>query len=146
MTVFHSETDDQMKNANTIMKQYLWMYCLYLQDDWKKWLSLAEFITNNMMNESTSMTLFYITYRQNSQIRFKSQIEIDEHNFMIKWLQQIDVNNFADWMNKLTDLLWSKMLYAQALQEYHVNKKWTLTYDFKSDNKIYLSTWNLKTK
>ena len=43
-------------------------------------------------------------------------------------------------MNKLTDLLQSKMLYAQVLQKYHMNKKQTSVYDFKSENKIYLST------
>ena len=59
---------------------------------------------------------------------------------MIKWLQQIDANNFADQMNKLTDLLQSKMLYIQVLQEYHTNKKQMSAYDFKSDNKVYLST------
>ena len=75
------------------------------------------------MNESTSVISFYTTYRQNSQIRFESQTEIDKHSFMIKQLQQIDVNNFADQMNKLIDLLQSKMLYIQALQEYHANKK-----------------------
>ena len=63
---FHSETDDQTKNTNAIMKQYLQMYCSYLQDDWEKWLSLAEFIVNNMMNESTDVILFYMIYRQNS--------------------------------------------------------------------------------
>ena len=49
-------------------------------------------------------------------------------------------------MNKLTDLLQNKMLYAQALQEYHVNKRWTPAYDFKSGDKVYLSTQNLKTQ
>ena len=87
-----------------------------------------------------------MTYRQDLQIEFESWIEIDEHSLMIKWLQQIDMNNFADQMNKLTDLLWSKMLYAQTLQEYHANKEWILVYDFKSENKIYLSTQNLKTQ
>ena len=50
------------------------------------------------------------------------------------------MNNFADPMNKLTDSLQSKMLYTQALQEYHINKKQILTYDFKSDDKVYLNT------
>ena len=146
LTAFHSKTDDQMKNVNIIMKQYLWMYCSYLQNDWKKWLSFIEFTVNNIMNESTDVILFYTIYEQNLQIEFESQIEINEHNLMIKWLQQIDVNNFADWINKLTDLLWSKMLYAQALQEYHANKKWIFAYNFKFKNKIYLNTWNLKTQ
>ena len=56
------------------------------------------------------------------------------------------MNNFADQMNKLTDLLQSEMLYAQTLQEYHVNKEQMSAYDFKSENKIYLSTQNLKTQ
>ena len=99
---------------------------------------------NNIMNESINVTLFYTTYEQNSQIEFELQTEIDEHSFMIKWLQQININNFANWMNKLTDLLWSKMLYAQTLQEYHANKKQMFVYDFKSENKIYLNTQNLK--
>ena len=50
------------------------------------------------------------------------------------------MNNFADQINKLIDLLQNKMLYTQALQEYHVNKEQMLTYDFKSKDKIYLST------
>ena len=58
-------------------------------------------------------------------------------------MKQINMNNFADQMNKLTDLLQNKMLYTQALQEYHANKKWIFVYDFKSENKVYLNTWNL---
>jgi len=49
-------------------------------------------------------------------------------------------------MNKLTDLLQSKILYAQALQKYHINKEWIFAYNFKLEDKIYLSTWNLKIK
>ena len=64
-----------------------------------------------MMNELTNMISFYVIYRQNSQIEFESQIEINKHSFMIKQLQQIDTNNFADQINKLTDLLQSEMLY-----------------------------------
>ena len=83
-TACHFKTDDQTENVNVIMKQYLQIYCSYLQDDWEKWLSLAEFIMNNMMNELMNVILFYTTYKQNSWIEFESQIEIDEHDFMIK--------------------------------------------------------------
>ena len=56
------------------------------------------------------------------------------------------MNNFANQMNKMTDLLQSEMLYAQVLQEYHVNKGRTPAYDFKPGDKVYLSTRNLKTQ
>src|SRR5947207_2590860 len=99
-----------------------------------------------MTNESTHITSFYSIYRQDSQIEFESQTEIDEHDSMIKQLQQINTNNFVNQMNKMINLLQSKMLYAQALQEYHVNKRQISAYDFKFDDKVYLSTQNLKTQ
>ena len=38
------------------MEQYLRCYVNYRQDDWTKWLPLAEFAANNQENESTKMT------------------------------------------------------------------------------------------
>jgi len=122
------------------------MYYLYLQNNWEKWLSLTEFTVNNVENKITKVTSFFANYKQHSQLEFKSWTEIDEYGPMIKQLQQIDANNFTDQISKLTKLLWSEMLYTQALQEYHVNKKRLPAYDFKSDNKVYLSTQNLRTQ
>ena len=51
------------------------------------------------------VTSFYTNYKQYLQIKFESQIKINDHDFMIKQLQQIDTNNFANQMNKLTDML-----------------------------------------
>ncbi|MBW0461764.1 hypothetical protein O181_001479 [Austropuccinia psidii MF-1] len=33
-TAFHPETDGQTERVNQILKQYLWMYVSYHQDDW----------------------------------------------------------------------------------------------------------------
>ena len=115
------------------------MYCSYFQNDWKKWFFLTEFSANNIKNESTDMMLFYVTYKQDSWLEFESQTEIDDHDLMIKQLQQIDMNNFADRMKKITELLWNEMIYAQVLQEWHANKKWLSVYDYKINNKVYLN-------
>jgi len=84
--IHYSEMNDQTENMNLIMKQYLWMYCSYFQDDWKRWLFLMKFLTNNMKNELISMILFYATYEQDSWFEFKSWTEIDNHDLTIKWL------------------------------------------------------------
>ena len=42
------------------MEQYLRCYVNYRQDDWAKWLPLAEFAANNQENESTKMTPFFV--------------------------------------------------------------------------------------
>jgi len=83
-TAHHLETNDQTENVNSIMKQYLWMYCSYLQDDWKRWLFLMKFSANNMKNELTDVMLFYVIYEQDSWLEFESWIKINDHNLMIK--------------------------------------------------------------
>jgi hypothetical protein len=53
------------------MEQYLQIYCSYLQDNWEKWLLLAKFTTNNIINKSIGVMLFYITYRQDPYFKFE---------------------------------------------------------------------------
>ena len=70
-----------------------------------------------MKNELTDMTLFYMTYEQDPQLEFEPQTEINDHDLMIKQLQQIDTNNFANKMKKIMKLLQNKIIFAQVLQE-----------------------------
>ena len=56
-------------------------------------------------------------YKQDSQLEFELQIKINDHDLMIKQLQQINTNNFADKIKKITKLLQNEMIYAQVLQE-----------------------------
>jgi hypothetical protein len=54
-----------------IMEQYLQIYYSYLQNDWEKWLLLAEFTINNTINKSIGVMLFYTTYKQDPCLKFK---------------------------------------------------------------------------
>ncbi|KAI0996661.1 Transposon Ty3-I Gag-Pol polyprotein [Podosphaera aphanis] len=52
-TAFHPETDGQTERFNALMEQYLRSYVSYQQDDWVKWLPMAEFAANNYVSTST---------------------------------------------------------------------------------------------
>jgi len=58
-TAYHPETDGQTEWVNQILKQYLWIYINYQQDDWVYQLPLAEFAYNNTMHSATSVTPFF---------------------------------------------------------------------------------------
>ena len=139
-TAYHPETDGQTENANAVMEQYLRMYCSYLQDDWEKWLPLAEFTANNTTNESTGVTPFYATYGQDPRLGFEPRPELDTNGPTIKRIQLIDAHNFADQMEQLTELLRSELMYAQALQEWHANKGRSLAWDFKEKDQVYMNS------
>ena len=55
----HLKTDDQIKSANRVIKNYLHAYITYTQDNWVDHLSMAKFAANNYVNTSTGMTLFF---------------------------------------------------------------------------------------
>ncbi|MBW0513733.1 hypothetical protein O181_053448 [Austropuccinia psidii MF-1] len=67
-TAFHHETDGKTERVNQILKQYLWMYVSYHQDDWHTWLPLAEFAYNNAEHSSKKKSPFFTIYERNPSI------------------------------------------------------------------------------
>ncbi len=59
-TAFHLKINDQIKNANDVLKQYFRIFVFFLQNDWAAWLSSAEFIINNHFFKSTQCMSFLL--------------------------------------------------------------------------------------
>jgi len=108
-TAFHSETNDQIKNINDVLKQYLRVFMFFMQNDWAAWLSSTEFVINNHFFESTQCTSFLANFEQHSRMRLKSkktQKNIIEHS---KW---IHVDLFVQKMNRINEILREQMILA----------------------------------
>jgi hypothetical protein len=63
-TVYHPQTDGQTERVNQEVEKYLQMFVRHQQDDWADWLLLVEFSYNNMVNEATGFTPFYLNHRR----------------------------------------------------------------------------------
>ena len=61
-TAFHPQTDGQTERLNSVLEQYLRIYCDYQQTDWASLLPLAEFSYNNSKHSATSLTPFFANY------------------------------------------------------------------------------------
>lgn len=61
-TAFHPETDGQTERVNQCLEQYLRCYVSFQQDDWIRWIPLAEFQYNNCISTSTQSSPFYSNY------------------------------------------------------------------------------------
>ena len=71
LTAFHPKIDRQTENANAMMEAYLRAYITYLQDNWVKWLPLAEFAANNAELEVLRYSSFFANYGYNPSFGFK---------------------------------------------------------------------------
>jgi len=56
---YHPEGDGQTKNTNQTLKQYLYVYCNYQQDNWSELLPLAEFVYNDALSATTGVSPFF---------------------------------------------------------------------------------------
>jgi len=56
---YHPEGNGQTEYTNQTLKQYLYVYCNYQQDNWSKLLPLAEFAYNNALNTTTGVFPFF---------------------------------------------------------------------------------------
>jgi transposase InsO family protein len=61
-TAFHPQTDRQTERLNQTIKNFLYTYCNYEQDNWREMLALAEYTYNNSKHSTTKITPFYANY------------------------------------------------------------------------------------
>lgn len=61
-TAYHPQTDGKTEHVNQEIEQYLRTYCSYRQDDWVKWLPIAEFALNSRVHSSTGCAPFELIY------------------------------------------------------------------------------------
>ena len=58
LTAFYLQTNGQTKRQNSTIKAYLWVFVNFEQNDWAKFLPMAEFAYNNAKIVSTGHTPF----------------------------------------------------------------------------------------
>jgi hypothetical protein len=61
-TTYHPQTDGQTERTNQELEQYLWLYTNFMQTNWSKWLSQAEFTYNNRLHSATGFSPFYLDH------------------------------------------------------------------------------------
>jgi hypothetical protein len=101
-TAFHLETDGQTEQTNAIMEQYLRAYVNYQQDDWVRFLPMAEFAANNHISETTGMSPFFANYALNPKIDFEPDIRVDNP-------EEHQACTLADCLSEIHDLIKSQI-------------------------------------
>ena len=145
-TVYYSKTDEQIKNVNAVLEQYLWVYVVYLQDDWVDWLSSAEFATNNQFSETTQHSSFFVNYEQHPHMRLKPKEVWEALRGSVAWMNCKNADRFAEKMNQINEDLQQQMCLAQAIYEDYVNHWWCSALTYQMGDAVWLDIWNLSFK
>lgn len=135
---FHPQTDGQTERANADMKQYLQSFVCYQQEDWAAFLSKAEFAENDHGSEITGTAPLMVNYGYHMGLNFATKPD-GTHS------TDLPATMFAETMDQLHDHLPAKMRYDQDKQEQHANTSYTLAFKLAIDDKVWMSTRNIKT-
>ena len=69
-TTYHPQTDGQMERANQDLENYLRRYVSWKQDDWARWLSVAEIVANAAPSATTGISPFHAFYGYEPRMDF----------------------------------------------------------------------------
>ncbi|QRV83029.1 Transposon Tf2-7 polyprotein [Ceratobasidium sp. AG-Ba] len=127
-TAFHPETDGITERTNQWLEGFLRSFCNYRQDDWVRWLPIAEFCHNNQVNSATGKTAFETIYGLHP-----------------RWdLVDLEVNapNAADMADSMQEI-WDEVI---ASMEFYRSKESDPKREYKVGDKVWLVGQNITTR
>ena len=127
-TAFHPQTDGQMERLNRKINQYLRTYVNDQQNDWDKWIKIAQFIWNNMVSEVTTDSPFGITWSYYPHMGMEPAETVAPA-----------AKDFAVIFNKVVKASEKAKLSMKVQADKHRNP----TLDYKVGQQVWLSTDNL---
>lgn len=90
-TAYHPQTDGQTERVNQEMEQYLCCYINQDQDDWDRWLPMAEYAYNSRMHSGTGKAPFEVVLGRILELNYiSSPIEASDQ----EWIER------AEWAQK----------------------------------------------
>ncbi|QRV79674.1 Retrotransposable element Tf2 protein [Ceratobasidium sp. AG-Ba] len=127
-TAFHPETDGITERTNQWLEGFLRSFCNYRQDNWVRWLPIAEFCHNNQVNSATGKTAFETIYGLHP-----------------RWdLVDLEVNapNAADMADSMQEI-WDEVI---ASMEFHRSKEDPPKHEYKVGDRVWLVGHNITTR
>lgn len=142
-TAYHPESDGQTEIANAFLEQYLRQYVNFAQDDWVKWLPLAEFAANNATSSSTNMSPFFANYAFHPRMSFGPPRPLVTGSSRHVQNQHKAGVEFVKKMNDIFDVLYENLAVSQNKQEKHANANRQPHPAYRPGDEVYLDSRNI---
>ena len=145
-SAYHPESDGQTERINAIVEQYLRSYVNYAQDDWAKWLPLADFASNNAVSETTNVSPFFANYGFNPRLGTEPSQPVPPGLTPQRKKEFLYANHIVDRFDRIITML--KALAAQSMVRYeeNANRHRTDTPPYRAGQRVYVNVKNLKTR
>ena len=136
-TTFHPQTDGQTKRQNNTIEAYLHAFVNFEQNDWARFLPMAEFAYNNAKNASIGYTPFELNYSYHLRISYKENVDPRS--------KSKSADDLANELRELMIVCRKNLQHAQNLQK-RAHDKSTNSRNYALGNKVWLNSKYIKSK
>ena len=139
-TAYHPETDGSTERANQEVETYLRTFVAYEQDDWVKWIPLAQVAINNKPASSTQISPFFMSHGYDACPISTSSEEIyavgtpAERGLLV-----------IDKLKEAHEFAQTAMVVAQQSQVKYANLHREESISYKEGDKVWLNLKNIST-
>lgn len=128
-TAFHPQTDGQTERQNQTLEYYLRSYVNWEQDDWARWLPLAQMVYNNSTHSAHATTPAYALMGIRPDLRLSVQTQEQEQ-------EAGDVATRVNEMVVMREQLRTRLQRAKEIMKRNADKK-------RMDKNFRVSDWVL---
>jgi Chromo (CHRromatin Organisation MOdifier) domain len=136
-TAFHPQTDGQTERQNQVLEHYLRTYVNFEQDDWTRWLSLAQHTYNNSKHSVTGTTPLEML------CGFRSDLRVNLPEEKPKVTEERDAHQRVDDLRRMREMLRERLEAAKKAQATQYNKR-HMDITFKVGDLVMLRSINIK--
>ena len=137
-TSFHSKIDEQTKNVNEMLKQYLRVYVNYQQNDWVDYLVVAKFETNNHQSDFIDVVFFMIIKEYLLRSNLKSFKSFENKNISIQRRDMRRVDKIVEKLEAFRSHFRDELIWSQAKQTEYANRDRYSVSKFRIDDNVML--------
>lgn len=147
-TAFHPETDGQTEIVNAEMERFIRTYVNYLQDDWVKWLPLAEFAGNTNVSATTQVSPFFANkgYHPRLSFDFQPKLKPDEVLTAAKMESRQQAYEMAKNLQDVWEFVKNQMSLAQTRMAGYADNSRRPLPRYNVGDKVYIHAKNIETQ
>ena len=143
-TAYHPETDGATERANQVLEEYLRHFTSYFQEDWYRWLPLAQIAINSRNAASSGISPFFLSHGFNPRLGDGLDLEPLALTTRRRSPQEMG-EAIAQKIRQVVELAQTLMAATQQRQEDITNRKRDPAPSFQVGDKVWLDLRNIKT-
>ena len=140
-TAYHPETDGSTERANQEVETYLRTFVAYEQNDWVRWIPLAQIAINNKPASSTQISPFFMSHGYDA-----CPISTSVEKPKIVGTPAERGQSIIDKLKEAHEFAQTAMVVAQQTQEKYANIHRDESITYKVGDKVWLNLKNIKTE